>query len=49
MDGLLVLLSHVVRVTQIVERRIMLGIKSNSLEVELDGFHKLTLVAIGIS
>ena len=49
MDGLFVLLGHVIGVSQIVEGWIMERVYANGLQVELYCFRELATVAICIS
>lgn len=49
MNSLLVLLGHVVSVTKVVESWIMLRVKANRFQIEVDSIHKLALVAECIS
>jgi hypothetical protein len=48
-DSLFVLLRHVVGISQIIEGWVMLRVEPDSLQIEVDGFHKLTLVTAGIA
>lgn len=49
MNSLLILLGHVVSVTKVVESWIMLRVKTDCFQIEIDGIDKLALVTECIS